>query len=142
MPPPTLPSVRWTGRRRPHTPYTSDELWGEVIINVVTLGASQAPKLLMKGADRALDAKRAVQARMAAQVCSFPEDTPVLMCDGSLRAIQDVQEGDLVLSQDPATGEMGCQQVVDPYANPMRALIAVELVVGDHQETGIFAPAA
>jgi hypothetical protein len=49
------------------------------------------------------------------------------MCDGTYRPIEKVAEGDWVVAQDPETGALGCQQVVDPYYNPGRALVALEL---------------
>ena len=65
------------------------------------------------------------------RVCSFTAGTPVLMCDGTLRPIEQVEEGDLVLARDEETGEVACRAVVDPYDNPNRAIIALELRSSD-----------
>ena len=48
----------------------------------------------------------------ACRVSSFEADTAVLLADGTLRAISDVQAGDLVWARDPATGEAGARRVV------------------------------
>ncbi|MEZ4462470.1 MAG: polymorphic toxin-type HINT domain-containing protein [bacterium] len=69
--------------------------------------------------------------KMVGRVCSFTEDTPVLMCDGSLRAIQEVEEGEWVLARNEATGEVSCRQVVAPYDNPGRSIILVTLEATD-----------
>jgi RHS repeat-associated protein len=49
---------------------------------------------------------------------SFVPDTPVLMADGTRKAIEDVEVGDLVLATDPETGET--------TARPVTALITGE----------------
>jgi hypothetical protein len=53
------------------------------------------------------------------------------MCDGSLKAIEDLREGDWVWARNESTGEMACKQVVDPYSNPQRSIILLTLVDED-----------
>ncbi len=43
---------------------------------------------------------------------SFSGDTPVLMANGTTKAIADVQVGDEVLATDPETGETGAREVI------------------------------
>jgi hypothetical protein len=50
-----------------------------------------------------------------------------MMCDGELRAIQEVREGEWVLARDERTGEVSCREVVEPYDNPGRSIILVTL---------------
>lgn len=53
---------------------------------------------------------------MANAVCrmnSFDEDTPVLMADGTLKPIADIDYGDMVWATDPETGEAGPRAVTD-----------------------------
>ncbi|MFF1921399.1 polymorphic toxin-type HINT domain-containing protein [Streptomyces sp. NPDC058221] len=44
---------------------------------------------------------------------SFPPGTPVLLADGTRRAIEDVRVGDLVLATDPADGRSAARTVTD-----------------------------
>jgi hypothetical protein len=44
---------------------------------------------------------------------SFSPDTPVLMADGSTQEIGDIQVGDLVVAQDPVTGEVTDEPVLN-----------------------------
>ncbi len=48
---------------------------------------------------------------LAGAVCSFSAVTAVVMADGSLKAIADVEVGDYVLAEDPETGERGPRRV-------------------------------
>lgn len=61
-------------------------------------------------------AKEANAAANAAKTCvgnnSFAPGTQVLMADGSTKAIDKVEPGDLVLATDPVTGETGAREVV------------------------------
>lgn len=61
-------------------------------------------------------AKEASAAANAAKNCvgnnSFAPGTRVLMADGSTKAIDKVEPGDLVLATDPVTGETGAREVV------------------------------
>gem|GEM_PF-5880219 len=60
---------------------------------------------------------------------SFSEDTPVVMCDGSTKAISEIEEGDEVLSRDPETGETACKPVTNTIDHPEDDV--VELVLRD-----------
>ncbi|MEV4135448.1 RHS repeat-associated core domain-containing protein [Dactylosporangium sp. NPDC049742] len=48
---------------------------------------------------------------------SFDPETPVVMAGGSVKAIKDVEEGDAVVSTDPATGATTTQVVTDLHLN-------------------------
>jgi len=85
-----------------------------------TFGIVGGLKSLLEGGIGALS-------KFGKNICSFTENTPVMMCDGELRAIQDVQEGEWVLARDERTGEVSCRQVVAPYDNPGRSIILVTL---------------
>jgi hypothetical protein len=60
---------------------------------------------------------------------SFPGDTPVLMADGSHRAISEVRLGELVLASDPDTGELRARPVTDTFRHDTERL--VDVVVAD-----------
>lgn len=53
------------------------------------------------------------------------------MCNGSFKAIAELEDGDWVLARDPETGEVECRQAIDPYANPERVIVELELVDED-----------
>jgi hypothetical protein len=48
---------------------------------------------------------------------SFAPDTPVLMADGTTRAIKDVRVGDDVIGTDPATGKTASEPVTALHVN-------------------------
>ena len=54
------------------------------------------------------------------------------MCDGSLKAVEEVEEGEYVLARDERTGEVGCKLVVGPYHNLEEAILLLSL----QDETG------
>lgn len=60
---------------------------------------------------------------------SFDPDTPVLMADGSTKAIKDVEIGDQVLATDPATGRTQSKEVTVLHRNRDRDL--AELTIRD-----------
>lgn len=69
------------------------------------------------------DAKAAEAA--AAEVCpigdgrrSFAADTLVLMADGSRKPISQISPGDLVMAEDPITGERGPREVTHTWVHP------------------------
>ena len=66
-------------------------------------------------------------AKLGSRVCSFTAGTLVLMCDGSYKAIEDIEEGDWVLSRDENGDEYACKQAIMPYSNPERSIIILEL---------------
>ena len=59
--------------------------------------------------------------------CSFSAGTKVWMCDGSLKAVEEVEEGEYVLARDERTGEVGCKLVVGPYHNLEEAILRLSL---------------
>jgi hypothetical protein len=59
--------------------------------------------------------------------CSFTEDTPVLMCDGSLKSIDEIEIGDWVLARSKETGELACREVMNLSAAAERSIILVTL---------------
>ncbi|MCA6090565.1 hypothetical protein LE181_00005, partial [Streptomyces sp. SCA3-4] len=68
--------------------------------------AGKACKILPKGlaAPRGLAARGLAAPQSALPGNSFTADTPVVMADGTTKAIQNVRTGDKVLASDPATG--------------------------------------
>ncbi len=64
--------------------------------------------------DEAVDANRARKRSDQVSDCamSFGAATPVLMADGTLRAISEVQVGDWVTATDPVTGQQSPRQVL------------------------------
>ncbi len=106
----------------------------EAMLEVVTLGVGPAfkgGKAVGNAASRARKATDIPVASAVGRQCSFTEDTPVLMCDGSLKPIQHVRAGEFVLSRSEETGEFGCREVVDPYSNADKAIIRIELLALD-----------
>jgi RHS repeat-associated protein len=67
-------------------------------------------------------------AQSAARVCSFAGSTPVLMGDGSHKAIEDVEVGDEVVASDPETGEQEAKEVEEVFVHDDDL---VDLQVGD-----------
>ena len=59
--------------------------------------------------------------------CSFTEDTPVLMCDGSVKSIDEVEIGDSVLARSKLTGEIACREVMNLSEPAERSIILVTL---------------
>jgi Pretoxin HINT domain len=49
--------------------------------------------------------------------CSFGGETRVLLADGSTKPISQVEVGDMVLAQDPETGEIGARKVTDAWVH-------------------------
>jgi RHS repeat-associated protein len=60
--------------------------------------------------------------------CSFTAYTVVWMCDGSQKPIVDVEDGDWIMTRDGPTGSVRCGEVTNPYANPDRGIVELELV--------------
>ncbi|MET9402415.1 polymorphic toxin-type HINT domain-containing protein [Kitasatospora sp. NPDC002965] len=60
-----------------------------------------------------------VDSGSAAPACnSFPAGTQVLMADGTVKAIEQVVDGDVVTATDPQTGETGPERVVATITTP------------------------
>ncbi|MFD8966732.1 ricin-type beta-trefoil lectin domain protein [Streptomyces sp. NPDC059568] len=58
---------------------------------------------------------------------SFPGGTPVLMADGSHKAIRDVRVGEAVLATDPETGRSAAQPVTDTYRHDTTRLVDISV---------------
>ncbi|MEU0335018.1 ricin-type beta-trefoil lectin domain protein [Streptomyces sp. NPDC006193] len=61
---------------------------------------------------------------------SFPGGTPVLMADGSRKAIRDVRLGDLVRATDPQTGRPSARRVTDTMRHDTRRLVDITVAGG------------
>lgn len=72
-----------------------------------------AAKTVPKMASRAVKSVRSVASRGRAGCNSFAPSTPVLMADGTTRAISDVEVGDHVVTTDPKTGRSLAQPVLN-----------------------------
>ncbi|WP_433534554.1 polymorphic toxin-type HINT domain-containing protein [Micromonospora sp. CA-249363] len=64
-------------------------------------------------------------------VHSFAPTTPVLLADGTHRAIGEIAAGDLVLATDPETGDTTKEPVIDLHANQDTDLTDLTLKAGD-----------
>ena len=62
---------------------------------------------------------------------SFAGETPVLMCDGTLKPIGEMTEGEEVLAKDPETGELSCQTVLKVWSHTDDSLVEFELDSGE-----------
>ncbi|CAL9465700.1 hypothetical protein SUDANB126_02748 [Streptomyces sp. enrichment culture] len=69
------------------------------------------------------------------RVNSFPGDTPVLMADGTRRAIRDVREGDLVMAAAPGTGRLRAEPVTDTFRHDTERLVTIGLAGGSSLDT-------
>jgi RHS repeat-associated protein len=65
----------------------------------------------------------------AGALCSFDAETPILMADGTTKAISEVHIGDWMLATDPVTGESGPRQVTHASAHD-DVLIDLQLADG------------
>jgi RHS repeat-associated protein len=80
-----------------------------------------------RASDELNDARRVIKAELdsatntaddvVGAVCSFGGETRVLMADGSTKPISKVKSGDMVLAQDPETGEIGARKVTDAWVH-------------------------
>ena len=91
---------------------------------VETIGIATAGAALGVAGGKAV-AKRIKSTRV--KPCSFVEDTPVLMCDGTLKSIVDVEIGDSVLARSKLTGEIECREVMNLSEPAERSIILVTL---------------
>jgi RHS repeat-associated protein len=82
-----------------------------------------------RNADAAGDVAKS--GRQPSRVCSFVAGTQVHLCDGTTISIEEVEEGDFVLTKDADTGAIECRMVANPYANPDRSIIELELEAED-----------
>ncbi|TDU04192.1 RHS repeat-associated protein [Streptomyces sp. 846.5] len=68
--------------------------------------------------------------------CSFAPDTPVLMADGTTKAIGSIQPGDNVESADPTTGKnQGARPVTATWINHDHDLIDLTVTTGPNGQT-------
>ncbi len=65
----------------------------------------------------------------------FVAGTPVLMADGSSKAIEDVKKGDKVLSKDEASGKLVAKEVVDTKVRIAPSTLVIEVEGGTRIET-------
>jgi hypothetical protein len=83
------------------------------------------------GVDIAEPEVRTASAATTCSVNSFTGSTPVVMADGLLRAIRDVQVGNSVVATDPETGETGVRPVTRIIVHGgMHTMVDVELSDG------------
>lgn len=73
--------------------------------------------------------------RFVGKFTCFTAGTPVLMADGSSKAIENVKAGDLVLSKDEKTGEIVKRKVVETKVRTTNATLVVEVAGGGRVET-------
>jgi hypothetical protein len=66
----------------------------------------------------------------ACRLNSFPGETQVLMADRTRKAIRDVRLGDLVLANDPETGELGARPVTDTFLHDTEHLVDISVAGG------------
>jgi RHS repeat-associated protein len=67
---------------------------------------------------------------------SFAPDTPVLMADGSAKAIGELETGDEILAADPETGEQGSRAVVATIAaNIVKPVVKVTILNAEGAST-------
>ena len=78
--------------------------------------AFKATSVSAKVAQRAQAAASRVRSALK-RGCSFVAGTLVRMADGSLRPIEDLQPGDLILAGDPETGEASPEPVITPLVS-------------------------
>ena len=66
---------------------------------------------------------------LAGVACSFSGETEVLMADGTTKPISEVRVGDLVLAEDPETGERGAREVTHLWVHEDTI---IDLGIGGH----------
>ncbi|MGW5465769.1 hypothetical protein [Streptomyces sp. NPDC003996] len=70
------------------------------------------------------------EARTACPVNSLPGTTPVVLADGSRKALRDIRTGDLLLATDPATARAQGEPVTRTFPHTTVNLIDVALPTG------------
>lgn len=78
-----------------------------------------SPAASLRGASTTPSA-RAVATKPGTAVskaCSFGGETRVLMADGTTKPISEIEPGDMVLAQDPESGEIGARKVTDAWVH-------------------------
>jgi hypothetical protein len=94
---------------------TKEEVANQAMFDVLTSLYGVAGGIYRAGAGTA-KAAEAVAIRTKGSLCSFPDDTPILMADGTYKPIDDVRTGDMVLAANPETGESGPRAVLTPLS--------------------------
>jgi RHS repeat-associated protein len=92
---------------------------------------------LVKGVAKGSKAKVKTLFKRGAKACgyrSFAADTEILMADGGVKPIQEVEPGDIVWAVDPETGEEGERSITALWAHP-DYLLTVATSAGDLQTT-------
>ncbi|XBB66145.1 polymorphic toxin-type HINT domain-containing protein [Nocardioides sp. WV_118_6] len=100
--------------------------FGAAIIGIAPFGdIAKGPKAI----ERMTDTGRAADnVARACRMNSFTRDTPVLMADGTMKAIKDVELGDEVVASDPVRGQSGPREVVDLLRHVgLKTMVAVKL---------------
>jgi hypothetical protein len=80
----------------------------------------------------------AIQAELRQRGClvnSFPAGTPVLLADGTHRAIEQLVVGDRVLATNPATGETTARPIVSTFHHSAQSLLDIDLDGGGRLTT-------
>lgn len=62
------------------------------------------------------------------QTVCFTAGTLIEMCDGTHRAIETLEEGELVWAWDEATGESDCRPITETFARGTQMLLALDIV--------------
>jgi hypothetical protein len=70
----------------------------------------------------------------------FVAGTPVQMADGTTKAIEQIQPGDMVMSRNPATGETAARQVVRTFVHQHPGTLVLHLASGEAIETTVEHP--
>ncbi|WP_182920370.1 DNRLRE domain-containing protein [Nocardioides cavernaquae] len=105
-------------------------------VSFIPAGAAARGAYMAYKGVRAVQAARktstlAKAAKSACSFNSFDHDTPVLMADGTLKPISEVELGDSVWAADPATGEEGPRVVVDLIRHAgIHTMVAIRLADG------------
>jgi len=81
------------------------------------------------------DALEAELRQMGCVLNSFPAGTPVLLADGTHRAIEQLAVGDRVLATNPVTGETSAQPVVSAFHHTVQSLVDIDLDSGGRLTT-------
>jgi RHS repeat-associated protein len=87
-------------------------VWGDVAL--AALGGCLMDVfggMLFKAIAKGVSKLKALRAGAKCLTNSFTGDTPVLMADGTYKAIEDIKVGDKVYAADPKTGERGAREV-------------------------------
>ncbi|MFF1909933.1 polymorphic toxin-type HINT domain-containing protein [Kitasatospora sp. NPDC058218] len=82
-----------------------------------------------------VEADVAQEVRRSCPINSFLADTPVLLVDGSYRAISQIRTGDQVLAADTTTGQLRGELVTATFAHNTERFVDISLVGGSSLST-------